>query len=283
VDVSIVVLTWEDVERTRACVKSMPAGAEVVVVDNGSSTQIRDGVRAMCDELGAIYVQSGANLGYARGMNLGVRHSSKANLILANNDIVVHGDAVCILLAALADPSVGVAFPGVVDPAGIAETSGGRFLTIRLGVAHATGLSLLAASLRVVAPPERADWLTGPFVALRRRTFDQIGGVDESTFFYSEDLRLCWAIRQLGLRLAYVPDAVVSHEANATSGRRWSAEEISRRQMREFVRASRQLGGWRGGLASSAYVAGVLMRAAVGPSSARRAVARGAVEGLRAR
>jgi GT2 family glycosyltransferase len=279
-DVSIVVLAWEDFERTRACVLSLPVEAEIVVVDNGSSESIQRALSEFCAQQDVTYVQSGSNLGYARGMNLGVRHTSRANVILSNNDILVHEDAVSRLLSALEDPKVGAAFPGVVTPDGVQQTEGGRFLSTRVGIAHATGLSLVMPSLRLIAPPEKADWLTGPFVALRRSTFDEIGGVDETSFFYSEDMRLCWAVRQHGMRLAYLPDAVIMHEDDATAKRRWSVEEISQRRTREFIRASREMGGR---VACTAYVCGVLWRAAVGRNSVRRAIARGAVEGLRAR
>lgn len=282
-DVSIVVLTWEDFERTRACVLSLPPEAEIVVVDNGSSATIGDALRELCHERGTKYIQAGSNLGYAKGMNLGVRNSTRSRVILSNNDVIVRDGAVKGLLAQLDDPDVGAAFPGVVTPDGLMQTEGGRFLTIPVGIAHATGLSLLMPSLRIVASPEMADWLTGPFVALRRETLTKIGGVDESSFFYSEDMRLCWAVRQLGMRLAYVPDAVVVHEADGTTKQRWAVEEISRRRTREFIRASREIGGWRGRLACAAYVYGVLLRFTIGRGSVRRAIARGAIEGMRAR
>ncbi|KAB1113038.1 glycosyltransferase [Micromonospora aurantiaca] len=279
-DVSIVVLTWEDFERTDGCVRSLPEGVEAVVVDNGSAAEISDNLRAMCAETGARYVRSETNLGYAKGMNLGVRHSTRSRVVLSNNDILVRPGAIERLVAELDDPAVGAAFPKVLDATGHDQTAAGRFLTVGTGVAHATGLSLVFPRLRIVAPPERGDWLSGPFVAIRRETLDRIGGVDESSFFYSEDLRLCWAVRRLGLRLAYLPDAVVTHEDDASAKRRWAAEEISRRQTREFIRASRELAGWRGTVACSAYTLGVLARAAVGGGAARRAIARGALEGM---
>ncbi|GAA4701207.1 glycosyltransferase [Phytohabitans rumicis] len=280
-DVSVVVLTWEDHERTSVCVRSLPADAEVIVVDNGSADDVGEKLRALCSETGAKYVRADTNLGYAKGMNLGVRHATRSCVILSNNDIVVHPDAIDRLLTRLQDPAVGAAFPSVLDPKGTDQTAAGRFLSIGTGIAHATGLGLLFPGLRIVATPQRADWLSGPFVAIRRQTLDRIGGVDESSFFYSEDLRLCWAVRHLGLDLAYVPEAVVTHEDDASAKRRWSDAEISRRQTREFIRASRELAGWRGEIACAAYVLGVLMRAAVGRGEVRRAIARGAVEGMR--
>ena len=140
---------------------------------------------------------------------------------------------------------------------------------------------MVVPALRLTATPERADWFSGPFVALRRETLDRVGGVDESAFFYAEDLRLCWAVRRLGLRLAYVPAATVVHEDDASARRRWTDEEIARRQTRELIRASRELAGWRGRVAGTAYAAGTVVRAALGRGPVRRAVARGALEGLR--
>jgi hypothetical protein len=280
-DVSIVVLAWEEYERTAACLASLPPRAEVVVVDNGSSAPVAEELRRLCAAYDARYVAAGANLGYARGMNLGVRHSGRGHVVLSNNDVVVHAGAVATLVTRLADPTVGAAFPTVLNPDGTRQTAAGRFLTVGAGLAHATGLSLAVRRLRISRPPERADWLSGPFVAIRRATLDAVGGVDESAFFYSEDLRLCWALRRHGLRLAYVPQAVVTHEDDASARRRWSREEIARRQTREFVRASRELAGWPGSVAATAYAAGAAWRAVLGRDPLRRAVARGAREGLR--
>jgi GT2 family glycosyltransferase len=202
---------------------------------------------------------------------------------LANNDVVVSPGAVERLVAGVCDPAVGAAFPSVHDRDGREQTEGGRFLTLPVGLGHLTGLGLLLPALRITAAPARADWLSGSFVVIRRETLDLIGGVDESAFFYSEDLRLCWAIRRRGLRLAYLPEAVITHENSTSAGSRWSREEISRRQTREYVRASRDQGGWRRGLACTAFAYGCALRAAVGRDPVRRAVAHGAFEGLRAR
>jgi hypothetical protein len=282
-DLSIVVLSWEDYELTTACVASLPAEAEIIVVDNGSGPTVGAALRELCAATGASYVRSEENLGYAKGMNLGVRHSTRAIVALSNNDVVVAPGAVQRLVSRCGDPAVGAAFPSVRNRDGREETDGGRFLTLPVGLGHLTGLGLLVPALRITAAPRRADWLSGSFVVIRRETLDEIGGVDESAFFYSEDLRLCWAIRRRGLDLAYLPDAVVTHENSTSARNRWSREEIARRQTREYVRASRNQSGWRRRAACAAFAYGCALRAAVGRDPVRRAVARGAFEGLRAR
>lgn len=280
-DTSIIVLTWEDHERTTACVRSLPPTAEIIVVDNGSGPEVSDALRAMCAGAGARYLRSEENLGYSKGMNLGVRHSTRSTVILANNDAIAADGAVALLVDALRDPKVGAAFPSVRNGDGSEGTDAGRFLSVKVGLGHATGLGMIFDSLKINTTPDKADWLSGPFVAIRRETLDAIGGVDESAFFYSEDLRLCWAVRQLGLDLAFVREAVITHENSTSSKRVWSNEEISRRQTREFIRASRAQGGRRGKVATTAYTAGTVVRAAVSRTSVRKAIAKGAIEGLR--
>jgi N-acetylglucosaminyl-diphospho-decaprenol L-rhamnosyltransferase len=280
-DVSIVVLTWDDFERTAACVRSLPAAAEVIVVDNGSRGEIADALRKLCDTTRAKYVRSDTNLGYAKGMNLGVRFATRGVVVLSNNDLLVGRHAVSGLVAALADEKVGAAFPRVRNADGSDGTDAGRFLSLPVGLAHLTGLGLLVPTLRVRATPARFEWLSGPFVALRRETLDKIGGVDESAFFYSEDMRLCWAVRQLGLEIKLVDDAIVTHENDASAKRRWTREEIALRQTRELIRATRDQGGWSRKAACTAFAYGAVLRAAVLRHPVRRAVAQGALQGLR--
>src|SRR5687767_13705662 len=102
-DTSIIVLTWEDHERTAACVRSLPSAAEIIVVDNGSGSAVSDALREMCAATHARYVRSEENLGYSKGMNLGVRHSTRSNVILANNDVIANDGAVALLVDALRD------------------------------------------------------------------------------------------------------------------------------------------------------------------------------------
>src|SRR5258706_13731372 len=121
-DVSVIVLTWEDCERTAACVRSLPPAAQIVVVDNGSGPAIGEALRELCAGTGASYIRSETNLGYARGMNLGVLHSSRPVVVLANNDLVVTPGAVQRLAEALDRPGVGAAFPSVRNWSGQEET-----------------------------------------------------------------------------------------------------------------------------------------------------------------
>lgn len=67
-------------------------------------------------------------------------------------------------------------------------------------------------------------------LALRRELFDRVGGFDES-FEYGSDVDLSWRLRNAGVRLRYVPDALV-----------WVDWGDRRRQLRRSWRYGRAKG-----------------------------------------
>src|SRR5207249_4614225 len=92
--VYVVVLNWNLKEMTAACVASLLASdyprSKVMVVDNGSTDGSRD---YLIDRFpGLEVIETGRNLGYAAGNNLGIRNALAAGadlVLLLNNDTVV--------------------------------------------------------------------------------------------------------------------------------------------------------------------------------------------------
>src|SRR5437870_10428708 len=121
---SIIIVSFnarEDLERCLASVTQAPPAAthDIVVVDNGSADGSADAARR-CP--GVRVIENGANLGFARANNVGIRASTGATLLLLNSDTVVPAGAVDRLLAELdRDPSVAVVGPRIVDGRGQPE------------------------------------------------------------------------------------------------------------------------------------------------------------------
>ena len=69
------------------------------------------------------------------------------------------------------------------------------------------------------------DAVSGSFMMLRRKTLNQVGGLDESYFMYGEDLDWCYRIRQAGWRIFYVHSTKIIHY-KGESTRRSSLDEI---------------------------------------------------------
>ncbi|WP_026652560.1 glycosyltransferase [Butyrivibrio proteoclasticus] len=111
-NVSVMILSYEDSELLRLCVESvedtMPAGSyEIVVVDNASKDEtVLEYLRSKKNEADYRFemVESGVNLGFPKGCNLGVLHCDSGNdIFFLNNDAVLMKNALFWLRMALYD------------------------------------------------------------------------------------------------------------------------------------------------------------------------------------
>ena len=63
----------------------------------------------------------------------------------------------------------------------------------------------------MAAEARRVDWVTGAFMFIRRRTYDDVGGFDERFFMYWEDADLCRRAATVGWDTAFLPAVGVLH------------------------------------------------------------------------
>ncbi len=219
--------------------------ADVVIVDNGSSDDTVDLLRARDD---CRVVRSG-NVGYAGGINRGVRESSGADAILIlNPDIRLEKGSIAPMLAALSQPGTGIVAPRVRSPEGKLDLSLRREPTL-LRALGLTRTGIAALSEYVTDPdeylhPHVVDWALGAVLLMSRSCFDALGGWDESFFLYSEETDLSLRARALGLLTRYEPRSAAVHIGGA-SGRTNSthAMQIINR-VRLYRRRNGTLASW---------------------------------------
>ena len=151
------------------------------------------------------------NLGYAMAVNSAVRSHAPidASVVVLTADARPERFALAELIDALA-PSM------VIGPALRVDGSwwlGGRW-NDRWGWArHRASPTRPGRS-----SPSEVDWVDGACIAFSRPTFDAVGGFDEGTFLYGEDVQFCHAHRSAGGTVAVVPAAVVG-QASGMLGR----------------------------------------------------------------
>src|ERR1017187_9121532 len=154
-DLAVVIVTYNSSHDIGDLLDSLPAAldglaADVVVVDNGSA----DGTAELVAARGDCRVVRSANVGYAGGINRGVREAVPAEAILIMNPDVRLGDrSVPALLAALRERNVGIAAPQVRSPLGTLEFSLRREPTLLRGLGL-TGTGLAAFSEYVTKPAD---------------------------------------------------------------------------------------------------------------------------------
>ncbi|MFC1466091.1 MAG: glycosyltransferase family 2 protein [Candidatus Brachytrichaceae bacterium NZ_4S206] len=215
--VLIIVLCYNGVELTLACLASLSkldyAQADVLVVDNASSDGTPAQVRERFPKVKVI--QTGSNLGYAEGNNVGLRYALEHDYdyaLLLNNDTEVAPDFVTELVRACeADCTIGVAGPKMYyfAPKDRLYSIGGE-VDWRRGTTRMIGLD---------EPDEgqfdrsrEVDFVSGCALLARVEAIRQAGLLDPRFFMYYEETEWCVRIRRAGWRIIYVPSSIIWHK-----------------------------------------------------------------------
>ena len=221
-----------------ACLDSLarhpPAGgAEIVVVDNGST----DGTPAhLRERWPAVRVIETTNVGFAAGCNIGIDATAGELILLLNPDTTMRPDSLDQLIARLdARPEAAVAGPRVVDAAGRVELSFGRMLSPLaecrqklLVWGHARGVPVISDYVERLSRHEHpVDWVSGACLLVHRADADAVGHLDERYFMYEEDVDFCAAIRARRRVILFTPAALIVHHRGRSAATRPEATALA--------------------------------------------------------
>lgn len=217
-EVAIIILNWNNAPDTIECLESVGRldypNYRVLVVDNGSTDGSVDRIRQAHPSTPIL--ETGENLGYAGGNNVGIRHAVEANaeyVLLLNNDVRVAADTVSHLVcAAERFPDAVFLGPKVyhLDKPNQVQSAGARL--DYLWRSRQRGLDEPDTGQFDVL--EEVDYVIGAAVLARTKALQQIGLLDPDFFLYREDVDWCLRARHLGCRVLYVPEAKVWHRSH---------------------------------------------------------------------
>ena len=221
-----VVLNWNGCADTRACLASLAASdapLDALVVDNGSTEcppeRLAEGIEG--PGLRSLRLHAAPqNLGFARGMNLGIDLALKEGadaVWLLNNDVTVAPDAGRRLAEALE----GAAHAAVVGPAVYDARTPGLLSNAGGGISLARGRTWHlpeGAEAPPRAAPYEVAYVEGSAPMMRAEDLRGQGGFDASYGAYWEDVDWCLTARRRGRRALVVPAARVVHKVSSSSG-----------------------------------------------------------------
>jgi N-acetylglucosaminyl-diphospho-decaprenol L-rhamnosyltransferase len=215
-----------------------------IVVSHGNARELErslPALRPQVDELlvianipgsvppGVEALENPRPLGFAANLNLGLGRTSGDAMLGVNPDAVPEPGAVAALGDFMRDhPRCGVAGPRMVYPDGRPQPSRRRFPTVSGTIVRRTPLRKVLPQRRhfhldeaTPTEPVEVDWMLGGFLLLRRSMLDELGGFDEAFRLYGEDIDLQYRAMRAGWERWYVPAAVVRHEHQAETDKRW--------------------------------------------------------------
>jgi len=243
--VSVIVVSYNAADELESCLRSIaalaevrrdPTFAQVIVSDNGSAD---DSVaRARSAYPGVLVIENKANLGFAKGCNVGARRADAPLLFFFNPDAVAHPGLLANAVAYFdAHPEVAMAGAKLLDENGTIAESCGEFDTWWQSFLRSSAWGDLpmfrkqANGYRLrqwdYSTERDVDLVVGAAMFVRKQMFDELGGFDERFFLYHEEIDFAHRLRDAGKRVVYLPQCVVTHKSEQGGSRKtWGAAGV---------------------------------------------------------
>jgi GT2 family glycosyltransferase len=217
---SILIVNWNTRELLLACLRSITAEAEIVVVDNASQDGSADAVAAAFPHV--TLIRNRTNVGFAAANNQAYQACHGRYALLLNSDTLVPPGSLERLVAYMdAHPRVGILGPRLEYGDGSYQISALRFSRpwdVYYEYARFPRLLQPAAQKaprRLIPLDETAatpvEYVMGAALLIRREVVEQIGPMDEAYFMYAEEVDWCFRARAAGWEVMYLPTATITH------------------------------------------------------------------------
>lgn len=240
----IIILHYKNIKDTIECLNSIQNLAKnrlnikVILVDNDSTVTLTNSLyKSFVFEI----IHNEKNLGYAGGMNIGIRKALKDKsakyILILNNDTVLPSN----LLTKLLDNSSDIIGPVIAFRwnSKLVYDFGGSVNWWTGRTHHMESSSKLSKEFYNI----KIDYVSGCCMLVRREVFRKIGLFDERYFFYFEDVDFCVRAKKAGFSISVNPDVYIYHKLGGSIGR-WTNKAITNNIIGNFIFINKHL-GWR--------------------------------------
>ena len=224
--VSIIIVSYNVKDYLYNCLQSIlnsdySGDLDLILVDNGSYDGSVSIVRKNFPSVRVI--ENDSNLGFAKGVNIGLRESHGDYILLLNPDTVIEEKTLSVLTAYMEEhPIVGICGPKILNADGSLQLACKRsFPTPWVALPKLVGLSKLFPggtwtgryNLTYLDSDERhsVEAISGSFMFMSNRVLEKVGQLDERFFMFGEDLDYCYRIKKRGYDIVYNPISSIIH------------------------------------------------------------------------
>ncbi len=220
---ALIVLAWNKWPLTERCLDSLLAtdldGAEVIVVDNGSSDETPDAIAAYASRVR--YIRLPENLGFVRGMNTGIAAARpNDDVVLLNNDLkFTQRDWLNRLRdAAYASPDTGVVGCRLLgpEPEGRVYHAGG-FIEPDALWGQQTESGTVERDIAQFTQTRRVQGIAFALAYIRRDCLDRIGALDPMFHSYFEDTDYCLRAADAGIATVVAGGVTIQHDQHGST------------------------------------------------------------------
>jgi GT2 family glycosyltransferase len=229
---SVIVVTYNSGAQIEACLRALSSeDCEIIVVDNASQDDTVERVQALEGNLPLQLITISRNVGFAAGVNQGVRAASGDVLLILNPDAEAEAGAIGAMLDCMAATGASVAGGELVESDG-KPARGFAFRRIPtltallfevLLVNSAWPRNPVNRSYRCLdadySKPQPIEQPAGACLAITRKAWDSVQGMDPAFYpVWFEDVDLCKRLLERGASIVYCPRARFHHSGAHSVG-----------------------------------------------------------------
>jgi GT2 family glycosyltransferase len=226
--IAIIVLNWNGWTETQLCITSLlpilNENTHLIICDNGSTDNSWQQLQTFSNNLRITLLQTGANKGFAGGMNVGIKYAlenmSPDFIWLLNNDVQIYPDALeKLLISANRKKNIGMWGSTLLENDGKMQCAGGcryyPYLTIFKPIFAGKTLEEIKKN-----NPEKItlDYIAGAALFIRTEAIKQIGLLNEEYFLFYEELDYSQRLKKADFEIAWCKESIVIHKGSASVG-----------------------------------------------------------------
>lgn len=240
--ISFCILTCNNVKILDDCLASIFSTVnnykyEIIIVDSSSNEETYDLIHSKFSSV--LYIRNDKFYGFSAGNNQAFRFSSGKYICILNDDTILNGFCIDLLVEALEkDDSIGAIGPKLLNKDGSLQVSSynsfpGLFseiitTSILIGFLREKFTNLFDINNScnnygdinlVIDRPMQVMHLMGACIVMPAKVFEKLHGFDENFYLSMEDQDLCRRVLENNKKVVYFPSAELIHLGGQTVSR----------------------------------------------------------------
>ncbi|MBT8295957.1 MAG: glycosyltransferase family 2 protein [Gramella sp.] len=221
--VAVVILNWNGkhlLEQFLPSVLEYSREAKIYVADNASNDGSISFLEKNFPEV--TIIKNSKNAGYAGGYNLALKSVPEDIHILLNSDVEVTENWLVPLMEVFEkEPETAAIQPKILDfkmkdHFEYAGAAGGYLDKFGYPFCRGRIFQHLEEDHGQYNDDQYIFWASGACLAIRKKNYEEIGGLDEDFFAHQEEIDLCWRLQNTGYKIKYVSASRIFHVGGAT-------------------------------------------------------------------
>lgn len=219
--VYVIILNYNGYKDTIECVNSLKKivykNYKIVIVDNNSTDDSEKVLKESCKE--CLIIQTGRNLGYAGGNNIGINYSIENEsdyICILNNDVVVEQNFLNELVKHFENnDNTAMVGPMICEYSNkqIIQSTGAR---VNLYKGDVSPLNNGKTEEQIKQKIIKCDYVGGACILVRRDVLEDIGLIPENYFLFFEETEWCFRAREKRYDVICCCDAKVKHKGSSS-------------------------------------------------------------------